>query len=117
MQPIIESVQPYITTIAGAILSLLAAVVIGLVALLKQSIKDWIDARLSVQQRELLHKVASEAFAYAETAYEQGECDKKLAEAMDYVSSQLAKKNIKITPIEMRAAIEKAYLQHQANKP
>ncbi|MDF2651812.1 MAG: hypothetical protein K0Q73_7617, partial [Paenibacillus sp.] len=64
-------------------------------------------------QRELLHKVAGEAYAYAETVYKSSESQIKLAQALEYATQQLGRKGIKVTPAEIRAAIEAAYLKSQ----
>lgn len=113
MQPIIEAAQPYITTIVTAIVGALAAVLLAAVGVIKAKAVTYLDSKLDATQRELLHKVASEAFAYAETVYKSAESQAKLEQALDYATEQLDRKGIKVTPAEIRAAIETAYLKAQ----
>ncbi|MFF2910025.1 phage holin, LLH family [Paenibacillus sp. NPDC057934] len=113
MQSIIDGVQPYVTNIVLAVVGVLATVILRTVALLQQKANSWFDARLSVSQRELLHKVAAEAFAYAETVYKDKQNQVKLAQALEYATQQLGCRGIKIKPIEIRAAIEKAWYEYE----
>ncbi|WP_152679781.1 phage holin, LLH family [Paenibacillus sp. IHB B 3415] len=55
---------------------------------------------MGVTQREPLHKSA--------------EYQAKLEQALDYATQQLSRKEVKVTPAEIRAAIEAAYLKAQA---
>ncbi|KUP22430.1 phage holin, LLH family [Paenibacillus sp. DMB5] len=114
MQTFIEQAQPYITTIVLAIIGVLATAVLGVVALLKSRLQAWLDGKLNVQQRELLHKIATEGFAYAQTVYAQYGGADKLQEALKYAEEQLQKKGITVSTLEIRAAIEDAYLKYKA---
>ncbi|MNO34247.1 hypothetical protein D3C76_242780 [compost metagenome] len=69
MQTIIDQAQTYITAIALAVVGVLATVILRAIALLQQKANSLFDARLSVSQRELLYKIASEGFAFAQTVY------------------------------------------------
>lgn len=113
MQPIIEAAQPYVTTIVTAVVGALAAVLLAAVGVIKSKAVTYLDSKLDVTQRELLHKIAAEAFAYAETVYKSEENQVKLAQALEYATQQLGRKGIKVTPAEIRAAIEAAYLKAQ----
>lgn len=110
---IMDQAQPYISSIVVAIIGLLATVIIGAVNKLKKKASDYFDANLSVKQRELLHKVASEAFAYAETMYKEYNGDDKMKEAYSYVSEKLGDAGLSISPQEIRAAIEKAWVDNK----
>jgi hypothetical protein len=114
MQPIIDQAQPYITAVALAIVGVLATVILRAVGLLQQKANSWFDAKLSVSQRELLHKIASEGFAIAQTVYKDLGGEEKLQQALLYSSDQLASKGIKVSTEEIRAAIEDAYLKYKA---
>lgn len=114
MQPIIDQAQPYISAIALAIVSVLATVILRAVALLQQKAIIWFDTKLSVSQRELLHKIALEGFAFAQTVYKDLGGEEKLQQALIYSSDQLASKGIKVSTDEIRAAIEDAYLKYKA---
>lgn len=114
MQTIIDSAQPYITAIVLAVVGLLAAVALRTIALLQAKGIAWLDGKLNVQQRELLHKIASEGFAYAQTVYKELGGEEKLQQALAYASDQLAARGIEAAPEEIRAAVEKAYLAYKA---
>ncbi|MEK5089027.1 phage holin [Paenibacillus sp. FSL M8-0228] len=114
MQTIIETVQPYVSTIATAILGVLTAIVIAGLNTIKVKANTWIDARTTESQRVLLHKLAEEGFSLAKTAYKEADGPKKLQEALSYVTGQLEQKGITLTPVEVQAAIEKAYLDYKA---
>ncbi|MGR6764441.1 phage holin, LLH family [Paenibacillus sp. T2-29] len=114
MQTIIETVQPYVSTVATAILGVLTAIVIAGLNTIKVKANMWIDARTTESQRVLLHKLAEEGFSLAKTAYKEADGSKKLQEALSYVTGQLEQKGITLTPVEVQAAIEKAYLDYKA---
>ncbi|MDN4085985.1 phage holin [Paenibacillus polymyxa] len=116
MQTIIETVQPYVSTIATAILGVLTAIVIAGLNTIKVKANTWIDARTTESQRVLLHKLAEEGFSLAKTAYKEADGPKKLQEALSYVTGQLEQKGITLTPVEVQAAIEKAYLDYKAKQ-
>ncbi|HEY2492171.1 MAG TPA: phage holin, LLH family [Paenibacillus sp.] len=114
MQLIIDQAQPYITAVALAIVGVVATVILRAVAFLQQKANSWFDAKLSVSQRELLHKIAYEGFAYAQTVYKDLGGEDKLQQALVYASNQLEARGIKVAPEEIRAAVEKAYLAYKA---
>lgn len=113
MQPIVEAAQPYITLIVKAVIGALAAVLLTAVGVIRSKVVNYLDSKLDATQRELLHKVAGEAFAYAETVYKDKENQVKLVQAMEYATQQLGRRGIRVTPDEIRAAIEAAYLKAQ----
>lgn len=114
MQPIVEAAQPYITTVVTAIVGALAAVLLAAVGAVKSKAVSYFESKLDATQRELLHKVADEGYAYAETVYRSEESQIKLAQALEYATQHLGRRGIKVTPAEIRAAIEAAYLKAQA---
>lgn len=111
MQTIIEQVQPYVSTIVLAVVGLLATVILGAIKVVKAKVGAYFDAKLSTEQRALLHRIAQEAYAYAETAFKNAGGEMKLSEALAYASQQLKKRGVTVTPIELQAAIEKAWLE------
>ena len=113
MQTIVEAVQPYVTTVVTALVGALVAVLLSAVAVIKTKAVTYLDSKLDATQRELLHKVASEAYAYAETVYKSAESQAKLGQALEYATQHLGHKGIKVTPAEIRAAIEKAWYDYE----
>lgn len=111
MENTIELIQPYITSIVVAVVGILTTIVLGLLASLKTKVNVWIDTRTTASQRELLHKVANEAFAHAETVYNSESSRNKLNQAFIYASEKLGDMGIKVTKEEINAAIERACLE------
>lgn len=113
---IMEQAQPYISSIIVAIIGLVATVIIGAVNKLKKKANDYFEANLTVKQRELLHTIAAEAYAYAESVYKDQGGDEKLNQAFNYVSSKLGDAGLNITAEEIRGAIEKAWNESKTKK-
>ena len=113
---IFDQVQPYIVDVVIAIVGLLVTVLIGAVNKLKKKASDYFDANLTVKQRELLHKIAAEAYAYAESVYKDQNGDEKLIQAFNYVSDKLGDAGLSITADEIRGAIEKAWNEAKIKK-
>lgn len=116
MNQIMDQIQPYVVSIVVAIVGLAATLVLGFIAQLKTKVNNWIDTKTSESQRELIHKIANEAFAYAETAFKSESGRNKLNQAFVYASEKLGTLGIKVTSEEINAAIEKAVLEYNAQK-
>lgn len=111
-----DQVQPQVSAIIIYIVGIMATVVLALLAMLKTRVSLWIDTKTSAAQRELLHKIANEAFAHAETMFSDQAGAKKLNEALIYASDKLGKIGIKVTMEELKAAIHEACLKYNADK-
>lgn len=109
-----EAVQPHVQTIIISLIGIIATVVLSLLAVLQKRVNLWIASKTSVSDRELIHRVASEAFALAEKAFKETNGQAKLNYAFSYTSEHLAKAGIKVTADEIKAAIEKAVLDYNA---
>lgn len=116
MHDVWEQIQPSVTTIVVALVGILTTVVLSLLAMLRTRINLWIDTRTSATQRELLHKIANEAFAHAETMFSSEMGTKKMNEALIYAQDKLSKVGIKVTMEELKAAIHEACLKYNADK-
>ncbi|APB78385.2 phage holin, LLH family [Paenibacillus polymyxa] len=114
MQTIIETVQPYVNTIATAAAGVLTAFVLGGLNKLKTKVNVWLEARTTVAQREVIHKIAGEGFAFAQTVFKEAEGERKLQEALQYTTLRLAEQGITVSAVEIRSAIEKAYLEYNS---
>ena len=113
MQTIIETVQPYVNTIVTAAAGVLTAFVLGGLNKLKTKVNVWLEARTTAAQREVIHKIAGEGFAFAQTAFKQAGGERKLQEALQYATLRLAEQGITVSVVELQAAIEKAYLEYK----
>ncbi|KEO79524.1 hypothetical protein MKN04_07625 [Paenibacillus polymyxa] len=113
MQTIIETVQPYVNTIVTAAAGVLTAFVLGGLNKLKTKVNVWLEARTTAAQREVIHKVAGEAFAFAQTTFKDAGGVHKMHEALQYASYDLRNGHC-VSSTELQAAIEKAYLEYKA---
>ncbi|WP_342428563.1 phage holin, LLH family [Paenibacillus sp. FSL L8-0158] len=116
MQTIIETVQTYVNTIVTAAAGVLTAFVLGGLNKLKTKVNVWLEARTTAAQREVIHKVAGEAFALAQTAFKEAGGERKLQEALQYTTLRLAEQGITVSAVEIRSAIEKAYLEYNSKR-
>ncbi|MNB86274.1 Phage holin protein [compost metagenome] len=112
-QNIIENLLSYVVTAV-------ALIVIAFVLRYWRAFGSWLNVRKSAAEADeknklqaLLWAKAVEAYAYAETAFVDLDGADKLNEALHYVSSKLAQLGISYSTEEMRAAIEKAWLEYE----
>ncbi|SCW87081.1 Bacteriophage holin of superfamily 6 (Holin_LLH), partial [Paenibacillus tianmuensis] len=106
--------QPFISDIALAVIGIASAAAITMFFKLKKNVIGWIDSKTTGQHREILHKVAEEAFAFAETSATGQKGAEKLNAAIEYANTHLGESGIQMNPAAVRGAIEKAYLAHKA---
>lgn len=104
----IELLQPYITAIMSGAGALVLAAIAAVVTKLRGKIGAWIDAKTTESQRGILHSLAVEAAALAESAYIEGGGPAKLNAAVDYVNKHVAQFGISFSAESIVAAIEKA---------
>ncbi|WP_068499793.1 phage holin, LLH family [Paenibacillus kribbensis] len=114
MQTLIEGVQPYVTTIVTGVVGVLTTFVLAGLSTVKVKVNSWLEARTTATQREVIHKIAGEGFAFAQTAFKQAGGERKLQEALQYATLRLAEQGITVSAVELQAAIEKAYLEYKA---
>jgi hypothetical protein len=98
----------------GADILFQIGILLGLFLLrtLKGKVQTFVDAKTTVQQRQMLTQLGKEAFAYAETVYRGHDGPAKLNEALKYLldrcdSSGLCDVHMK----EARAVIESAWIE------
>lgn len=116
MENIMDQIQPYVVQVVSALISILALIVLSFLALLRTRVNLWIDTKISASQRDLIHKIANEAFAYVEATMTTESGRNKLNQAFIYTSEKLGKLGIQVTTEEINAAIEKAVLEYNSNK-
>jgi len=95
-----------------ALISLLAAMVLAALTELRRRVLAWIDTHKNLAQRDLLNRLAEEAFAYVEQTMAGSASPDKLSAASIYLSRTLEARGIRVGPDEIRAAIERAVLAH-----
>lgn len=113
MKEVWDQVQPQVATVAVAVVGILATIVLSMLALLQKRVKLWIDSKTSLAERELIHKIATEAYAFAEKEFNSLGGHTKLSEAYNYASKMLDKAGIQVAPEEIKSAIEKAVLDYK----
>ncbi|MFC5528461.1 phage holin, LLH family [Cohnella yongneupensis] len=109
-----KGLEPYIGTIVEALVGLLVTYILAVIASLNGRLKEWLKTRTSAQQREVLHRIAAEGFALAESLFKGSSGPKKLNKAMLYVLDEATKRGLVISQDSIRAAVEKAVLEHNA---
>lgn len=103
--------QPYIDTIVTAFVGLAVTAMLAGVATLRVKLNAVLAARLTMEERDVLHRLAKEGMALAEASFKAEGGPAKLEAAMQYVSGQLARLGIRYSAEAIQAAIEKAVLE------
>lgn len=116
MKEILEQSQPYLVAFVLALISWATTVITGAIKKAQKRAEAYYNAHTNEKDRELLHKIGKEAFAWAETLYKEYEGDIKLNKAFEYASDKLKSVGIDVTGDEIRAAIEKAVVDYKAQK-
>ncbi|MBB6670296.1 phage holin, LLH family [Cohnella nanjingensis] len=106
--------QPYITGIVQALVGILVLFVLGGASLLGGRVSKWLGARTTAAQREILHRLAAEAAALAESLYNEAGGPTKLNAAITYVLDRAKQLGIDVSRESIRAAIEKAVQDYNA---
>lgn len=115
MKEIWDQVQPQVATVVVTLIGIIATVALSLLAVLQSKVKIWLASKTSLAERELIHKIASEAYAFAEKEFKTLGGPTKLSEAYNYASNLLMKSGMQVAPEEIKAAIEKAVLDYNQN--
>ena len=116
MNEVGEIAQQQLTPIIAAVIGLLTTVVLAMLALVQRKINVWLVSKTSNSDRELLYKMASEAFAIAENAFNSQAGKAKMNFAYSYTSDLISKIGVKFSDDEIKAAIEKAVLDYNLKK-
>lgn len=101
-----------VTIVVKALIGIATTLILFGLSQLQIKVNAWIEKQKVVKDRELLHKIASEGFAIAEQTLTGSNA--KFNAAFSYTSEMLGKAGVKISPDEMRAAVEKAVLDYNA---
>lgn len=109
-----EMFQPVVETVVNSLIGVLVLMVLAGYAKIKKKLDAWIEARTTAEQRQKLHLYAKEGMALAESAFKGLGGEKKLQEAEQYVLKHLKDIGLTLSSEEIRAAIEKAVLDHNA---
>lgn len=116
MEQFWNEISPIVSSVILELIKLLTVIVLSGAGYLTLKAKASIDTIKNKAQREILHKLANEGFAYAETYFQSESGQIKLNNALSYVSSRLGDLNIQLSLDEVRAAVEKACLEYNAKK-
>ncbi|MFD1136721.1 phage holin [Paenibacillus urinalis] len=116
MHDIWQDISPMISDVIVELIKILVVVLLAGLGLLQFKVKSAIDTIKNKNQRETFHKIANEAFAFAETMFTNEASQDKLNRAYDYASAKLKNLGITLTPEEITAAIEKACLEYNTKK-
>jgi hypothetical protein len=117
MKEVWDQVQPQVATVVVSLIGIVATIALSLLAVLQSKVKLWLASKTSLADRELIHKIALEAYAFAEKEFKTLGGPTKLSEAYNYASRLLNQSGMQVAPEEIKAAIEKAVLDYsQPNK-
>jgi hypothetical protein len=114
MQTVLDLAQPYILTILQAVLAMLAAIVLALLYKLRSKIEQWLDTRTSANERELLHRLAAEAYAFVEQEWKELDGESKLEAAAEYVLERWKLRAVGLDYNSVKAAVRKAWTELDA---
>lgn len=114
---VIEQAQGALSVLVLAVITSLVTVITAIVYTSRDAFLTWLKSRTTESQRNTLWKIAQEAFARAEAAGLPEKGAAKLDYAYDYAAKKLLNVGIKLTADEIKAAIEKACLEHNKAKP
>lgn len=109
MEFVWEAIRPFLTDMAKDIITGIAYISFIFWGLAKMKIISWI-------KNEQIRKAAKEGFALAEKRFTKMSSEGKFNEAFNYTSKKLGYARIKVTPEEIKAAIEKAVVDYNWNK-
>lgn len=113
---VIEQAQGALSVVVLAVITSLAGILIAFVYTARDKALKWLESKTTESQRNTLWKIAQEAFAHAEVAGLPEKGKEKLNYALDYAAKRLQDAGIDVTTAEMKAAIEKACLEHNKAK-
>lgn len=101
---------------------ILAAIGLAVLALLtllwwawKSKVQPWLDARLTVTQRELIDRIARDGYAWVEKNFSVTGPE-KFEQACEWLSIKLGRIGIKIPAEELEAAVQKAWEEFNVGK-
>lgn len=104
--------QSYIDQIVQALMGLLVVLAMGVIGSLRMKAAAWFSARTTVQEREILHRLAAEGMALAEAEARRIGAADKLDTALKYALGRLRSLGLKVDAVTVKAAIEKAVLDY-----
>lgn len=109
MEIVWEAIKPFVADIAKELITVVATLLMVFWGVAKTKIIAHI-------KNEQIRKAASEGFALAEKRFTQLNGEGKFNQAFIYTSKKLGDAKIKVTPDEIKAAIEKAVVDYNWNK-
>lgn len=116
MEQIWNEISPMLSDIVIEIIKVLVVVILAGLGFLQLKIRSAIDTVKNKNQRDMLHKIADEAFSYVEATFKSETSRNKMTQAFMYASSKLGEIGIKVSDKEITAAIEKACLEYNAKQ-
>ena len=92
-----ELLEPYLTQGLTMLVQIAALAVFYGLYLARRKLTEYLDAHLDARQREVLHVIAREAYAFAETTYRELKGHEKLSHALDYLEQRRRQKASRLT--------------------
>jgi LL-H family phage holin len=95
----------------GAVTAL-SVLIAAAILWLRRKVDAWLEMSMSREQQEILMKLGEQAFSFVEVVYQDLKGPEKMEEAIKFVERQLNSKGLKADREQIRAAIERAVLEH-----
>lgn len=108
-----DQLNQYINELILAVVSILAILAKIWLKELKVKATTYFEQRTTAGQRKLLILLGQEAFCFAEAAYKELQGPQKMEKAIGYLENRIKALGLTITPEELRAVIEKAWLDNE----
>lgn len=105
-----QIIEPYLIALLQAVLVALGGVIITALVKGKKRIEDWLEAHTTAAQREILAKLAEDAYAFGEQTNKDYKGSVKLGKAVMYVRDRIPDKYQTPTQ-DIIAAVQKAWIQ------
>lgn len=109
MEIVWDAIRPFIADIAKDLITIAGTLLLVFWGVAKTKI-------ISKIKNDQIRKAAAEGFALAEKRFTQLSGEGKFNQAFVYTSKKLGDAKIKVTPEEIKAAIEKAVVDYNWNK-
>jgi len=106
--------------VARIVLTAIGLAVLALLTLLwwawTSKVRPWLDVRLTATQREIIERLARDAYAWVEKNW-PGIGRDKFEKACEWLSLKLGRIGMKIPAEEVEAAVQRAWEEFNASKP
>jgi len=109
-----DMIKEAVSMVTEVLITVAVSIMIAFLLEGRRRVLQWIDTRKEADTRELLHRIASEGFTFAESVFREYKGSDKMKEAIIYVNKELRERGIEVSSLAIEAAVERAVLEHNA---